>query len=132
MIRTRLVTQLKQESTKEMLARQKLGLPLESFSYTVEWEEPDVPPHGVRDTSRIAYEKFKASQQMNKQHNLIVEFMKANSGNWTRNELFVKTKLPINVITPRVRELLDMGILRELPKRICRSTKNPAHGLELK
>ena len=132
MIRTRLVTYPLEETKEQKKIRLVLGLPQPMVSYTVEWDD-DVAV-GVRDTSRMSYNKLKATGKLNRQQAQIMAYIEANPGrNWTRQELAAEIKYGINVLSGRARELLDMKALKELPRRTCKITGEPAHALmELK
>lgn len=49
----------------------------------------------------------------------------------TRAEIAALSGLPINVVCPRVRELLDGGLLEEGPRRTCSRTGHAANPLRL-
>ena len=131
MIRTRLVTYPLEETKEQKKIRLVLGLPQPMVSYTVEWDD-DVAA-GVRDTSRISYNKLKATGKLSRQQSQIMAFLEAHPGrNWTRQELAGELKYGINTLCGRVKELLDMGAIRELQRRVCKVTGESAHALEVK
>jgi len=51
---------------------------------------------------------------------------------WTNRELAVFLNWDINRVTPRVKELRDMGIIIKSQRRRCGVTKNPAFAWRLK
>lgn len=108
--------------------------PVKVVSFVQEWN-PDLPclPRGVSDTSKEAFKKYKAKVGLNEGQRKVYEFIKTfNVPDFTRWELAIASKIEINVITPRVRELLDLGKLVELPKRICkRKNTEMAHALRI-
>ncbi|MHB0965525.1 MAG: hypothetical protein ACYC36_03635 [Bellilinea sp.] len=118
----------KQQTEAEIRA----GKPVEIISFMQEYD-PDKPclPRGVKDTSIDAYSKHKVSGKLNRQQSNLVEFMKQHDRDWTRQELATTMKWGINVICGRVKELLDLGSIIELPKRECAATGEQAHGLRI-
>ena len=55
----------------------------------------------------------------------------AARGDSTRQELSAATHLPINIITPRVKELLDQGFIRVVGTRACLVTGHTAQVLRV-
>ena len=126
----RLISYPKQQTDAEI----KAGKPVEIISFMQEYD-PDKPcyPRGVKDTSKEAFAKYKANVGLNAGQKKVYEFIK-NSGqaDMTRQEIAVGSGIGINVVTPRVRELLDLGSIIELPKRICKkSGTEMAHALRI-
>ena len=110
----------------------KAGKPVEIISYMQEWN-PDLPclPRVIADTSRMAYNKLKSTGKLSHQQDLMLQFFRLNPGAWTRQEFSMAAKWGINTVCGRTKELLDLGVLRELPRRACKVTQEQAHPLEL-
>lgn len=84
----------------------------------------------VRDTSLAAYD----AAELTKGQARILGFLRANTyrADWTRQEIAKLSGFPINVVCPRVLELIERGVLVELPTaRPCRFTGSNAHPVRL-
>ena len=81
----------------------------------------------IKKTSIRAYNEPLATGAINKQHHKILCAMARRNSRfgYTRQQLVKKTGMPINVITPRVRELLDLKKLQIIgTKKFPITTKN--------
>lgn len=77
----------------------------------------------TRDTSLTAYRQTYLSGQAHHKRFKVFMYI-ADNTNCTRHEISIKTGIPINVVTPRVKELLDDGLIYENGKinnhyRLC-------------
>lgn len=84
----------------------------------------------IRDTSLGAYDRAELTKGQAK----ILGFLRANTyrADWTRQEIAKLSGFPINVVCPRVLELIERGVLVELEAtRVCRFTGNAAHPVRL-
>lgn len=86
---------------------------------------------GVRDTSRQAHAKLKWSGKLTAQQEQLMAWLRAQSGDATRQEIARGTGLGINCVAGRCRELLDTGVLVENSRRACRVTKETANPLRV-
>ena len=94
----------------------------------------DLPclPRGIADTSRIAYDKIKSSGKLSRQQEMMVQAFRDNPGAaWTRQEFSRAAEWGINTVCGRAKELLDLRVLKELPRRACAVTGEQAHPLEI-
>lgn len=69
----------------------------------------------MRDTSLTAYCNTYASGQAQHKRYKVYEYI-VNNPNCTRQDIADNTDIPINVVTPRVRELLDSRMVYESGK----------------
>ncbi len=82
----------------------------------------------IRDTSLEAY----ASVPINRRQAEIVAFLKRYGGaDLTRGEVSVLSGIPINCVCPRVLELIEAGVLMEMPRRKCRFSGRAAYPVAL-
>jgi len=82
----------------------------------------------ARAISKTAYQRLKASGKLGPQQLLVRRAIDWQSG--TRAEIARRTGLRINVICGRVRELLDLGVVREQSRLArCSVTGQNAHVL---
>lgn len=77
----------------------------------------------MRDTSLEAYRQIYLSGQAHHKRFKVYMYI-AENPNCTRHEISIKTGIPINVVTPRVKELLDDNLVYENGKtnnhyRLC-------------
>lgn len=79
----------------------------------------------VRDSSRDAYAHLKAEGKLGPKQKQIVAFIEKRPGSdFSRIELSSGTGLPINCVAGRVKELIDLGVLKEGRRRACTITHN--------
>lgn len=82
----------------------------------------------VRDVSIEAYHSAKITQGQRR----VLAFLTQHQGkDFTRNELARESGIPINVICPRVNELIAAGVLEERVRRGCRFSGKQAHPVRL-
>lgn len=82
----------------------------------------------VRNTSLAAFDSVNITQGQRR----VLDFMcRAPWQDWTRNELARESGIPINVICPRVNELIAAGVLEERVRRGCRFSGKQAHPVRL-
>lgn len=62
---------------------------------------------GVRETSRDAYAKHRASGKLGRQHEVVLAALRGRARDMTRQELARETGLGINAVCGRVNELMD-------------------------
>lgn len=82
----------------------------------------------VQATSTDAYHAIKSSGKMTDQQQKIMESIdrsceKFGPHDFSLQEISANTKMPINVVSGRVNELKEIGVLVECAKRPCRVTK---------
>ena len=77
--------------------------------------------HDVRDTSRTAYAEQRASGRLNNTQQRIVDLLRAHPGrDYTRSEIGRALRLPANVFSGRVNELIHVKrLLEEKRRRQC-------------
>ncbi len=73
----------------------------------------------IRDTSLLAYNDIK--EQLNNRQEIVYEKIK-QMGCPTNTEISKALNIPINAITPRVKELREKGLVEEYVKRECSVT----------
>lgn len=72
----------------------------------------------IRESSQEAYEITKSSMADAKSRACIIDvLMRMPERDLTRGEIAEILQKPINKITPRVLELLEAGVLEQLPER---------------
>ena len=86
----------------------------------------------VRETSLIAYTNKVLPQLGYKQSQVYRLFLRWRDCNFTNAEVARELGWPINTVTPRTGELRDLGVIVELPRRVCRVTGNKAIPKRLK
>lgn len=93
--------------------------------------KPDLfaPTVGVRQTSVEAYRKMERSGKLTAQQEVVVAWMRGRIGDATRQEISKGTELPINAVSGRVHELVELGVLRETRRRKCRVTQENVNAL---
>jgi predicted transcriptional regulator len=74
----------------------------------------------VQQTSLLAY--FDVKKVLGKKQMTLYQSMIENVFPITNGELSKKLNWPINTVTPRMKELRDMGIVRSYGFRPCRTT----------
>lgn len=74
----------------------------------------------VAQTSLLAY--FDVKKVLGKKQDALYQAIIQNGFPLTNGELAEKLKWPINTVTPRMKELRDMGIVRSYGLRPCRTT----------
>ena len=84
---------------------------------------------GVADTSIDAY-RAHTVRDLSDGRRRVMAYIRPGV-DFTRNEIAKGTGMPINVVTPRVRELLDRGELEQGPRRLCSGTGNGANPVRL-
>lgn len=84
-----------------------------------------MPNTDVRESSHIAYGLLKTEGKLGPKQQQIVEFIAKRPGSdFSRVELSSGTRLTINCVAGRVKELIDLGVLREGRRRLCTITHN--------
>lgn len=79
----------------------------------------------VRDTSREAYVQLQTEGKLGPKQQQIVDFIAKRAGSdFSRIELSSGTGMAINCVAGRVKELLDLGVLKEGRRRACTITHN--------
>ena len=95
---------------------------------------------GLRDTSIEAFHDHKASGKLSQQQSEIVDYLlhlayEESLGYFhddvTRSELAQALGLRVSAICGRISELLKIGKLIELPRRVCKITGKSAHPVRL-
>ena len=86
----------------------------------------------VADTSLEAYDRIVATRAMSRQQKIIMDWFYSKLPQsmvlgFTRGEIAEWTGLRLSSVCGRVNELICMGILEELPRRICSASGGPAH-----
>lgn len=71
----------------------------------------------VRVTSKAAFLKLREGRKIGPLQNRILDYVWSHPG-CTRRSISKNTGIEINVVTPRVRELLDSGMLIEQGSKI--------------
>lgn len=82
---------------------------------------------GSRDTSRDAFAEHRETGKLGKQQQQVFAVLTRTGQAFTRAELAARTGLPVSSICGRVRELLDLKVIVEDPRRPCTVTKKSAH-----
>jgi len=82
---------------------------------------------GRCDTSRDALAEHRSSGKLGAQQQIVYAALTKSGQAWTRAELAAKTGLPVASICGRVRELLDLQMLVEEPRRPCSVSRKNAH-----
>lgn len=77
---------------------------------------------GVRTTSREAYHSL---DNLGERQLSVFQILKESSASNT--ELSRKLNLPINSITPRVKELREMGLVEDKGVKVCPYTHRKVH-----
>ena len=79
----------------------------------------------VRDTSLAAYDGVNITASQRK----VIDFLERHPmrADWTRGEIATMSGLPINVVCPRVLELIEKGVLMEMPVRKCKFSGRTCH-----
>jgi len=80
---------------------------------------------GVQDTSLAAFHAFSAEELGEKQQAVYYEI--ARHGPGSNREIAERMHLPINTITPRVKELRDMGVVMDSGKKHDDVTDQEVH-----
>lgn len=84
----------------------------------------------VRDTSIDAF--YALGPKLGQQQRTIVAFLaKRCERDWTRGELAQATGMRLSSVCGRVKELADLKVIDELPRRPCRTTGVQAHPIRL-
>lgn len=83
----------------------------------------------VRDTSLEAFR----TAQITPRQGEIVAFLVLNQhvADFTRGEISAHARIPINCVCPRVLELIEAGVLMEMPRRKCRFSGRAAYPVAL-
>lgn len=114
----------------------------QAFSYVAvsvddlpEWSDlrrPVTAP-GVPATRKSEHlERFRASGRMGEQHEQILAFLRTNSLRpWTRQELAKKLEMPINVVCPRVHELIQAQRIQRAGNQRCTVTGQSVEGVTI-
>jgi len=82
---------------------------------------------GSRDTSRDALAEHKETGRLGKQQQVVFAVLTRSGQAFTRAELAANTGLPVSSICGRVKELLDLQVVVEDPRRPCSVTGKAAH-----
>lgn len=79
----------------------------------------------VRDTSIEAYRRAAITPGQAK----VLAFLQRHptAADFTRGEISALSGIPINVVCPRVLELVTAGVLMEMPRRKCRFSGRGAY-----
>jgi hypothetical protein len=78
----------------------------------------------VRDTSRAAFHGAAITAGQKR----VLDFLdKHPRVDWSRSELATMSGIPINVVCPRVLELIQSGVLFEMPARKCKFSGRTCH-----
>ncbi len=87
----------------------------------------------IKQTSIEAYKQMLESGEITRQQHLILTKLsrKNSSKGYTRQEISRKTGLSINVVCPRVRELLDANLLRIQGHKACPYTRRNVEAINL-
>ena len=70
---------------------------------------------GIRDTSLEAYEYIKEKGILGKRQEQVLKAISQKPFS-TNKQISEEFKIPINVVTPRMNELVDLGIVEDLGK----------------
>jgi hypothetical protein len=82
----------------------------------------------IRDTSLEAYRRASITPRQAE----IVQFIqRERAGDFTRGEIAHYAAIPINCVCPRVLELIEAGVLMEMPRRKCRFSGRAAYPVAL-
>lgn len=81
----------------------------------------------VRDTSVAAYQDVQAHLGEKQQ---VVLTVLQDTPNMTNTEIAQSLGWPINTVTPRVYELRNLGLVREIGKRMCKVTGKSVYAWE--
>ena len=102
----------------------------ESSAVVVEKTASEVTA-GVREASRDAYTRLKASGKLQAQEKLVYDLLNAKSSrDWTRQEISRELGLGINAVAGRVHALINKkGMLRETKRRECKVTGESVMGV---
>lgn len=79
-------------------------------------------PHGVRDTSMLAYQKLKDTGVLGKQERMVYEYVRTAPHPVTRQEINNGLKIGINAVCGRVNSLIAKLLLEECGRRHCSVT----------
>jgi hypothetical protein len=85
----------------------------------------------VSDTSIKAYKEHQEEGKVGKQAQFILSNMKYPF-DYSRRELSQMFNLELSSVCGRVNELLQIGLLEEMPARQCKITKKTIHPVKLK
>lgn len=86
----------------------------------------------IRDTSLIAYDRLRETGRIQPQEQAILRALYLSLGQaMTRAELAAAAGIRHSSACGRVKALLDVGVLEELPRRRCRITGESAHPVRL-
>lgn len=86
----------------------------------------------IKQSSKDAYGQLLAINGDCKSRQVILDYMlKHPDTDYTRGELNILTGIPINRITPRTLELIQMGHIDELPRRKSPFSHVACHALKL-
>lgn len=88
----------------------------------------------VRRTSLDAYDQIKEDGRLSeRQRQVMLFFHELKKGTaLTRREIALMSGIPINVICPRVLELIEKGYLEEMPAELDPVTRAKAHKVRIK
>lgn len=111
---------------------------LQTFAYNAvsvddlpEWHELR-QPHVTTTRKGDHLERFRASGRMAEQHAKILAFLRTNSLRaWTRQELAKKLEMPINVVCPRVHELIQAQRVSRAGNQRCTVTGQTVEGVTI-
>jgi len=93
-------------------------------------QEAGTPPsrgRGMRDTSRDGLAEHRSSGKLGAQQQQVFAALTKSGQAFTRAELAANTGLPVSSICGRVKELLDLQVVVEDPRRPCSVTGKAAH-----
>lgn len=85
---------------------------------------------GGRDTSRDAMAEHRSSGKLGAQQQQVFAALTRSGQAFTRAELAQRTGIRLSAICGRSRELLDLQVIKEGPRRQCSVTGKNAHVLE--
>ena len=85
---------------------------------------------GMRSTSRDGLADHKETGKLGKQQQAVFSVLTLTGMAFTRAELAQRTGIRLSAICGRSRELLDLQLIKEGPRRQCSVTGKNAHVLE--
>jgi hypothetical protein len=86
----------------------------------------------IRDTSIEAYRRASITpRQAEILHFIRGAIRNTGAADFTRGELSHYASIPINCVCPRVLELIEAGVLMEMPRRKCRFSGRAAYPVAL-
>ncbi len=86
---------------------------------------------GRRDTSRDAHAAMRSTGVLSTREQQVIEFLSRVDYAPTRAEIARATQMTHGACCGRVHTLIEMGLVKEMPRRVCTVTGGDAHGLKL-